>query len=248
MKRIQLLVLCMTALVTASFAAVRPEVITSPNLLGDVQIHSPLKSYFSHDWLQASTSLEDSSEDLSPAARTSLNRDQSEAIRKDARYYARDFGVDIDEAIRRLNLQEAIGLLNFKLATEEADYFGGLYVEHQPVFQVVVLFTRDRYSALRSHLENGPLEGMVTTRLVESSLRELEATQIATSEAFASLHIPFEHDINIRENQVEVYITESNMAQVMQRTNVETLLGSHVKLVTVESLSRKTVGIQGGNL
>ena len=155
---------------------------------------------------------------------------------EDARYYVRDFGVDIDEATRRLKLQEAIGLLNFQLATREADFFGGLYVEHQPVFQVVVLFTEDRDLALQSYLKNGPLEGMVATRQVKLSLRELEAIQIATSEAFASVETPFEHDIDLQENQVEIYITESNMSQVLQRANVETLLGPHVELVTVGSL------------
>jgi hypothetical protein len=250
MKRIQLLVLCMTALVTVFFAAtLQLQAMDGPDRLGNGQTRVLLKKPFSHDWLQVNTGLEDSSVAFAPATNTSFRhdaRDQSKAIREDARYYARDFGVDIDEAIRRLNLQEAIGRLNFKLSTQEADFFGGLYVEHQPVFQVVVLFTEDRNATLKSYLENSPLEDFVTTRLVRLSLRELEATQLAASGALASLDVPFEHDINVRENLVEVYVTDLTRAQAVQRTDVVGTLGPHVKLVVVESLSRNTIGMQGG--
>lgn len=65
----------------------------------------------------------------------------SEALKKDAQYYAEDFGVNVDEALRRLKLQEVIGVLSYRLSTEEAVSFGGLYVEHKPSFHIVALFT-----------------------------------------------------------------------------------------------------------
>ena len=56
----------------------------------------------------------------------------SDALLQDAQAYAADVGVDLEEALNRLGLQDAIGNLNARLQSEQRDTFAGLWVEHQP--------------------------------------------------------------------------------------------------------------------
>ena len=47
----------------------------------------------------------------------------------------KDFGVDVEEAICRLSLQDEIGELGAELAANERDTFAGLRIQHQPDFR-----------------------------------------------------------------------------------------------------------------
>jgi hypothetical protein len=65
------------------------------------------------------------------------------ALRADASEYAARVGVPFDEALRRLELQQGpLADLQQALERDQADRFGGLYIEHSPRFRVVVLMTR----------------------------------------------------------------------------------------------------------
>ena len=44
---------------------------------------------------------------------------ESDALARDAQHYAKDFGVDVEEAICRLSLQDEIGELGAELAANE---------------------------------------------------------------------------------------------------------------------------------
>lgn len=60
----------------------------------------------------------------------------------DAKMYSSAMGVDMNEAIRRLKLQDDIGELNRELSVQEEDTFAGLWIQHQPDFRVVAMFTK----------------------------------------------------------------------------------------------------------
>lgn len=64
-----------------------------------------------------------------------------EALRRDVQQYAEEMGVSLDEAMRRFQYMDDIGELNATLNAHEQDTFAGLWVEHQPEFRVIVLFT-----------------------------------------------------------------------------------------------------------
>lgn len=52
--------------------------------------------------------------------------DDDGALLEDAARYAVDFGVDLDEAVRRLQLQERVGALDQQLTIRESGTFAGL--------------------------------------------------------------------------------------------------------------------------
>jgi len=56
-----------------------------------------------------------------------------DARQQDTTEYAKTYGVDLDEALRRLAFQDEIGNLNYQLTTnEEEEAFAGLWIQHTP--------------------------------------------------------------------------------------------------------------------
>ena len=72
-----------------------------------------------------------------------------DALAQDAQAYAADYGLDLEEAVRRLALQESIGALNAELAEKERATFAGLWIEHEPEYRVFVCFTQDGASTIQ---------------------------------------------------------------------------------------------------
>jgi hypothetical protein len=62
----------------------------------------------------------------------------SDALRRDAQAYAETHNVPLDEAIWRLRTQDPTGELQAVLQEKEADVFGGLWIEHEPVYKAAV--------------------------------------------------------------------------------------------------------------
>jgi hypothetical protein len=69
-----------------------------------------------------------------------VEREKEEALNPDAKTYAKDFGVSVEEADRRLDLQDDVGSLGAKLEKNEPDTFAGLESRHKPDYHVVVYF------------------------------------------------------------------------------------------------------------
>lgn len=67
------------------------------------------------------------------------------APQSDAAWYARDNGVSLEEAERRLARQPEIGAVQQRLNDDPR--FAGLWIEHQPTYRVVVRFTGDDAAA-----------------------------------------------------------------------------------------------------
>ena len=63
---------------------------------------------------------------------------EDEAITKDAHYYAAEYDVSHEEAIRRLTLQPVAGDVISRAAEELGDRFAGGWIEHIPTYGVVI--------------------------------------------------------------------------------------------------------------
>lgn len=64
-----------------------------------------------------------------------------EALSEDSAQYAAQFRVTPDEALRRLNAQQASAAETGKIAREFADRLAGISIEHWPEYRIVVLLT-----------------------------------------------------------------------------------------------------------
>ena len=65
----------------------------------------------------------------------------ADALTFDAQSYADEWGTTLEEAVSRLELQQAIGELQAALEENESGTFGGLWIQHGPEFRVVIRST-----------------------------------------------------------------------------------------------------------
>ncbi len=163
---------------------------------------------------------------------TSVMTESGEVFSPDVQYYANDFGIDLEEAAYRLSLQEPIGKLNACLDSEEKDTFAGLWIEHEPSYQVFVAFTRDGEDTLTPYITGSALEGILKVRSAAVTYEELRAIQAETDRLLKPLNTPFSSGINIQENLVELYITDFDAFDAgIQDHDIE--LPKHLSVVTI---------------
>ena len=131
-----------------------------------------------------------------------------EALRVDAETYAKKFGVTVEEAIQRLQYQEGIGELNAALRENEADTFGGLWIEHEPRYRVVALFTRNGERTIKPYLEGKPFADLVEVRRARYSLAELEEIYAQATAELQKLDFEVNILLDEKDNRVEVPVSD----------------------------------------
>jgi hypothetical protein len=102
-----------------------------------------------------------------------------EALEKDARWYADRFGVSVEEAVHRLELQEPIGNLGAMLVEQERETFAGLWVQNEPEYRVIVAFTANGEQTIQPYIAGQPYQASIEVRTVAHTLYELETTNEA---------------------------------------------------------------------
>lgn len=129
------------------------------------------------------------------------------SVSADAEQYAHSAGVTLAEAVQQLALQPIIGALQEALTEREGSTFGGLFIEHQPRYRVVVLFTAQPSQTLEPYVLNGPLDRIVDPQLARYSLADLEAVQAHLVREYAGTSVTV--DVDVRSNRVEVSVPDS---------------------------------------
>ena len=144
------------------------------------------------------------------------------ALARDARMYAEQHGVELSEAITRLLMQDKVEELE-NLLYEESGTFGGLWVQHEPEYRVVVAFTKDGEASIARYVKDETLMDLIEVRTVEATYRELmkadrEAGWTVREVGFRSRSI-----INVLENRVEVHTPNRSRLEEALRKNGKTL-------------------------
>ena len=175
----------------------------------------------------------------------------SDALRQDAQSYAAQWGIGLDEAIRRLQLQREIGKFGAALEENEAGTYAGHWIKHgsgSDDFGMVVRFTRDGARTIQHygrHVQNGPLAGMVELRGADLTLAELRQAQSEAIETISGQDIPAESDIDVKTGKVKVYVAErGRLDNAIQNGSVS--LPENTDLITVSALGRLEADIYGG--
>ena len=144
-----------------------------------------------------------------------IEADARAALEADARAYAKDEGIPVDEARRRLRLGECftddVADLERALRNEEADTFAGLWGKRPPGHGYVVLFTRDGERTIRPYLEGAPerFRRLFEARSgAEATAVELEAAQHQASRMLDRLKIAHASGTNVKKNRVEIYVKD----------------------------------------
>lgn len=133
-----------------------------------------------------------------------------------ATWYARDYGVPLEEAFRRLALQDDIGRLGASLETAEASTFAGLWIEHTPRFRVIARFTRGGAKTLSRYVVATPLASLIEARTATYTLARLreDIAAIAANLSYA----PFTAGINVQENRIDVQVDSREELEAFTRS------------------------------
>ena len=166
-------------------------------------------------------------------------------LTRDAQAYASRYGTTVDEALRRLNLQDAVGDLEHQLVSNESASFAGLWIEHDPGFKVMVKFTENGDSIISPYVNGGDLETLVEVGTAGNTLASLEQAQAVTKTVGTSLGIETESDINIFENEVMLHVLDkASFDSKMDEQGIT--LPSMVSVIQVPEFSRTEADIYGG--
>ena len=164
--------------------------------------------------------------------------DVSPALLMDARSYAADYGVELDEAIGRLIGQEAIGELDQELQSNESATFGGLWIQSEPDYRVVVAFTRDGEETIRPYVDGTSVADIVEVRQVEMSLVELRKARGKAVAMVKELGFRASSGIDVPNNMVRLYLTAKEIEKLeMELQKSGLTLPDRVELVDEPSES-----------
>ena len=167
-----------------------------------------------------------------------------EALVADARSYAEDMGVSLEEAIRRLKMQggTAPADVERELKRSERDAYAGLWIRHRPDYGITVAAARD-FEAVeekaRSQVEGTRWEGTIKIKPVEATEVELRAARAEAERMLDRLGIPYSSGDNLYKNRMEIYVKDK--AQVQRRLR-EAGLGMPEHVVLIEGWSRPSAG------
>ena len=132
------------------------------------------------------------------------------ALARDAQSYAADYGVSVDEALRRLTLQIEVGTLGDALTVGEPGTFGGLWIQHTPQFKVNAAFTGSGAETLDRYSKSADLAASIEAVAVDTLLADLIAAQDTAKDAVARTSVATEFGVNDADNVVDVYSLDAD--------------------------------------
>ncbi len=173
------------------------------------------------------------------------DQQDNNALLMDAKAYGSTMGVDLQEAIHRLQLQNEIGELNRKLIEKEADTFAGLWIQHNPDYRVIVMFTQNGDATIRPYVQNGPLVDLVKVSIARATLTDLENARFQAAQIASKSGVSFTSAVNIQKNQAELYVQDATLL-INELLKVNAQLPSNVEVVKFSELPRNVSEIGGG--
>ena len=165
-----------------------------------------------------------------------------EAFTEDTRWYAEDYNLSKEEAIRRMRISDCFSRdltdLERKLMREERDSFAGFWLEHEPEYRFVYLFTEDGPEKLRPYIKDEPYAPLLEARsYAEVSFAELRAARRKADRIVDRLGFRADSSVDIVKNHAEIFVTDRDGFRAELR-KAGMRLPKHVALIEVEELSR----------
>ncbi len=166
-----------------------------------------------------------------------------------AEMYAEHFGVTVDEALHRLQLQNAFPDLEPEITKSEPETFGGLWLQHKPEFKVIVAFTLNGENTITKYSDYIPEEiaPYIEVRTVEKSLVELLNDQEKLAQSVEAQGIKADSWLNIGDNRVEINIrTSDKNAYDIAVNEGKIVQPDKLNINLVESLTQPVADLYGG--
>lgn len=162
----------------------------------------------------------------------------------EAASYADYFGVDIQTAEAEMAAATRAGQLEEQLLKTHPEEFAGLWIQHDPTFAVIVALTTDRSAAVALMADEHAIGELVSTRVHQHSLADLNATAARFDLPAAD---PFNLMIDIKTNEVVIEVLERSRDRAAVEANRVANVGDIVpRITTAPALGGPTADIYGG--
>lgn len=132
--------------------------------------------------------------------------DMDDPLLQDARSFAEDQGITLEDALQRLEHQQTIGGIQPLLEADLPDTYGGLWIEHQPKYRIVIALTEGDEATIQAYIEGRPWAEFVEVLQVKYTLRELKDAQAAANTAAKDINIAVSTGTDVKQNRVELYV------------------------------------------
>lgn len=168
-----------------------------------------------------------------------------DALVEDARIYAAEQSVSVEEASRRLKLQDDVGKLGAELEENERSTYAGLFIQHEPNYRVIVRFTQGGEQRIRPYVEGSPLESLIELESASATLAELRAIQQAATRTVRDLGIETDSFTHVQDNQVELRVLNiERLGSTLRQANIG--LSNEIVTTEVEQLAKHEASIYAG--
>ena len=152
---------------------------------------------------------------------TACNREQNtppagNPEQMEAEVYANHYGVSIEEAQARLSHGDSIRALQAAIVDGgESDTFGGLWLQNEPEYKIVVAFTRDGETTIKKYRQaiGSDIAPFIEVREVDYSLAQLERDQETMISNLRAAKIPCDSYVYVVENNVIVHVLDKDRAR-----------------------------------
>lgn len=138
---------------------------------------------------------------------------EKDPISPEARWYAKDYGVSLEEADRRMDMQgdPFISRLDSKLRKNEGDTYVELRLRHEPDYGITLAFTGDPRVAIekvKPLAEGTQWEGTIRIDHVELTKTELQSVRAKAERILDRLGIRYDSDEDRFTSRVQLYVAD----------------------------------------
>jgi hypothetical protein len=144
-----------------------------------------------------------------------------------AQIYAKHFGVSVNDALFRIKVPSLLPDLQPALSKDEADTYGGAWIQNEPEFKVVVAFTLDGAATIDKYRQYIPAEVAphVEIRIVQKTLSQLLNDQQQILSFLRNTGLKAETGVDVINNRARLDIFEVDKAifEKLAQDEAETL-------------------------
>jgi hypothetical protein len=163
--------------------------------------------------------------------------------------YAKHYRITTDEALHRLKLQDSFPGLSTELENNEKETFGGLWIQHEPEYKIVVAFTNngDKTISEYSKYISEEVASYIEIRTVSKSLVELLNDQDKLLLSLSEQGLKADSRVDIINNCVSIDIAkvDENLFNIAKQ-NDKLAIPDGLKIKFVDGLSMLATNIYGG--
>jgi len=184
-----------------------------------------------------------------PVNAQSGNTGERNPLQVIAEIYSKHYGVTMDKALHRLKLQDSFPGLSTALENNEQSTFGGLWIQHEPEYKIVVAFTSSGETTIDKYSQYmlDDVKPYIETRIVKKPLVELSEDQEKLKASLDELGIKSESRIDIVNNCVSVDIVKTDEDKFNDaKQNNSLVIPDGLEINLVDGLPVLTSEIYGG--